>query len=142
MDHAVEAFAHRVGAVLAAGDFDVAVAGEGRAHGEERNLAVEGQVHAGREETGLEAGGAEHGLLGERHTLQGELLLGIFGPVEGDEVFGEMGDLIDILDAYDGEGGGGEAVDSGVLGGSGFAFRSAGPSAFRGVQAIGGELFV
>jgi hypothetical protein len=115
--HALESFAEGVGAVLAAGDFDVAIAGELLAHGDEGDLiVVEGLVHAGAEQACLQAGGADHRLLGERHAFEGELFLGVFGAIEGDEVLGEMGDFVEVLNADDGEGGGGEAVRAGVLG--------------------------
>ena len=104
-------------------------------------VGVEGFVEAGGEEAGLEAGGAEHGLLGEGHALDGEEFLGVDGLVDGDEVGFEMGDFLEVFEADDGEGGGGEAVFAGVLGGAGLAFGGAGAGGLGGVGAIGGELF-
>jgi hypothetical protein len=104
------------------------------------SVGVERFAEAVGEETGFEAGGAEDGLLGESDALQGEEFLGVDGLVEGDQVFQEVGDLIEVFEADDGEGGGGEAVFAGVLGGAGLAFLSAGASGVGGVGAIGGEL--
>ena len=74
-------------------------------------------------------------------ALEGELFLGVDGLIDGGEVVGEMGDFVEVLQADDGEGGGGEAVFAGVRGGAGLAFGCSGAGAFRGVGAIGGELF-
>ena len=130
-------------AVLGAGDFDIAITGEFWAH-EEDGVAggVEGLVEAGGEEAGFEARGAEDGLLGEGDALDGEEFLGVDGLVDGDEVGSEMGDLMEVFEADDGEGGGGEAVFAGILGGAGLALRGAGPGGLGGVGAIGGELFL
>ena len=141
-DHAVETFAQGVVAVLGAGDFDIAIAGEALAHGVEGiAAAVEGLVEAGGEEAGLEAGGAEESLLGEGHALEGEEFLGVDGLVDGGEVGREMGDLVQVFEADDGEGGGGEAVRAGVPGGAGLAFGGARAGGAGGVGAVGGELF-
>ncbi len=102
--------------------------------------AVAGLVEAGGEEAGFEARGAEEGLLGESDALKGEEFLGVDGLVEGDEVFLEVGDLLEVFKADDGEGGGGEAVFAGVLGGAGLARRGSRAGGFGGVGAIGGEL--
>jgi hypothetical protein len=70
---------------LGAGDGAIIVAGE--LLGDELHGAVigsEGLVEAGGEEPGLEARGAEEGLLGDSHALQGEALLGVHGLVGGD----------------------------------------------------------
>jgi hypothetical protein len=61
--------------------------------------------------------------------------------VEVHQVFLEMGDLIEVFEADDGEGGGGEAVFAGILGRTGLALRGAGAGGIGGVGAIGGELF-
>jgi len=61
--------------------------------------------------------------------------------VEVHQVFLEMGDLIEVFEADDGEGGGGEAVFAGVLGRAELAFRGAGAGGTGSVGAIGGELF-
>jgi hypothetical protein len=126
----MEADAQRVIAVLGAGDFDIAIAGEFLAHGEERlPERVDGLAEAGGEETAFEAGGAENGLLGEGHALgprgYPEHLLGIDGLVDGQEVLPEVGDFLEVFEADDGEGGGGEAVLAGILGGAGLALGSA-----------------
>ena len=101
---------------------------------------VEGLVEAGGEEAGFEAGGAEEGLLGEGDAFDGEEFLGVDGPVGGDEVVPEVGDLIEVFEADDGEVGGGEAVFAGVLGGTGLALGGAGAGGVGGIGAIGGEL--
>ena len=54
------------------------VAGELRVHGGEGTpIAIEGDIEAGGEEAGFKSGGAEHGLLREGHSLEGEQLLGV-----------------------------------------------------------------
>jgi hypothetical protein len=138
--HAMEAVAEQVIAILGAGDFDIAVAGDGGVH-EADGLAgaVEGLVEAGGEETGFEAGAAEDGVLREGDAFEGEELLRIDGLVEGDEVVAEMGDFLEVLEADDGEGGAGELVLAGILGGASLALRGAGPGGAGGVGAIGGE---
>ena len=75
----------------------------------------------------LEARGAEDSLLGEGDALDGEEFLGVDGLVDGDEVGPEMGDLIEVFEADDGEGGGGEAVFAGILCGAGLALGVRGP---------------
>ena len=110
---------------------------------------VESHVEAVREEVGLQAGGAEHRLLCEGHALDSEQFLGVDGLVEGGEVGFEMGDLLEVFEPDDGEGGGGEAVRAGIAGGAGLAFGRAGrrvettlrAGALSGVGAIGGALF-
>jgi len=107
--HAMEAIAQQEVAVLGAGDFDIAVAGDDGIH--EANGfagAVEGLVEAGGEETGFEAGAAEDGVLGEGDAFEGEELLGVDGLVEGDEVIPEAGDFLEVFEADDGEGRAGE----------------------------------
>ena len=76
---------------------------------------VEGLVEAGGEEAGLEARGTEDGLLGEGEALDGEEFLGVDGLVDGDEVGSEMGDLLEVFEADDGEGRGSEAVFAAIL---------------------------
>ena len=138
--HPVEAFAQQVVAVLGACDFDIA-AGEFRVHeGYGVAEAVAGLIEAGGEEAGFEAGGAEERLLGESDALEGEEFLGVDGLVEGHEVVREMGDLLEVFEADDGEGGGGEAVFSGILRGASLARRGSGAGGFGGIGAIGGEL--
>jgi hypothetical protein len=90
----------------------------------------------------VEAFDAEEGLLGEGDALDGEEFLGVDGLVDGDGVFAEAGDLVEFLEADDGEGGGGESVLAGVLGGAGFAFGGAGSSGLGGVGAVGGESLI
>jgi hypothetical protein len=140
--HALEAIGQSIVAVLGAGDFDIAIAGKFATHGGDSSpVVVEGEVEAIGEQAGFEAGGAEHRLLGEGHALEGEHLLGVDGLVDSGEVGFKMGDFLEIFEADDGEGGGGEAVRAGVVGGSGLAFWRAWAGAFGGVGAIGGELF-
>jgi hypothetical protein len=105
------------------------------------SVGVERFAEAIGEKTGFEAGGAEDGLLGESDALQGEEFLGVDGVVEGDEVFAEIGDLVEVLKADDGEAGGGEAVFAGVLGRAELTFRGCGAGGVGGVGAIGGKLF-
>ena len=139
--HLLETFAQQVVAVLLARDFDVAVAGEFRVHEFDRAAeAVAGRVEGGGEEAGFEARGAQEGLLGEREALEGEEFLGVDGPVEGHEVVLEMGDLLEVFEADNGEAGGGEAVLAGILRGAGLARRGARAGGFDGIGAIGGEL--
>ena len=85
-------------------------------------------------------GGAEHLLLGESHTFEGEQFLGVDGLVDGEEVVLETGDLIELFESDDGEGGGGETVSAGILGGVGFALGGARAGALGGVGAVGGVL--
>ena len=54
--------------------------------------------------------------LREGDAIDGEEFLGVDGLVEGFEVGFEVGDFVDIFDADDDEGRGGEAVFAGVLG--------------------------
>jgi hypothetical protein len=137
---AVEAFGEEVVAVLGLGDF-VIVVDEGFADAHERAaFAIEGFIEAGGGDADVEAFDAEEVLLGEGDALNGEELLGVDGLVDGDEVFAEAGDLVEIFEADDGEGGGGEAVLAGVLGGAGFAFGRAGSGGAGGVGAVGGAL--
>jgi len=58
----------------------------------------------------------------------------------GDEVFQEVGDLIDVFEADDGEGRACEAVFAGILGRAVFAFRGGWAGGIGGVGAIGSEL--
>jgi hypothetical protein len=104
-------------------------------------VAIDRRIEAGGEEAGLEAGGAEHSLLRESHALEGEQFLGVDGLVDGGEVGSEMGDLVEVLKADDGESGGGEAVSAGIAGGTGLALGGARSSALGRVGAIGCELF-
>jgi hypothetical protein len=140
---AEEAGGEEVVAVLGAGDFDIAIAGEGLVHGEEGLIVAdaEGFVEAGGEEAAFEAGGAEDGLLGEGHALQGEELLGVDGLVGGDEVGFEVSDFLKVFEADDAEGRRGEAVLDGVTGGAGLALGGFGAGGMGGVGAIGGEPF-
>jgi len=78
--------------------------------------------------------------LGEGDALKGEEFLGVDGAIEGDEVFAEVGDLIEVFEADDGEAGGGEAVFAGILGRAELALRGAGAGGLRCIGAIGGEL--
>jgi hypothetical protein len=140
--HALEAIGEGEGAVLGLGDGDVAIADEVLGHADEEAAGgVEGFVEATGEETALEVGDAEHGLLGQGDALDGEQLLGVDGPVDGDEIGAEVGDLLEVFEADDGEVRGGEAMLAGVLGGAGLAFGGAGAGGMGRVGAVRGELF-
>jgi hypothetical protein len=102
------------------GEDEVAILGFGDFH-----VAGEGLGDA------REAGGVFHGVAegtGEEAGFE--------------EVGTEVGDFVDVLEADDGEGGGGEAVFAGVLGGTGFAVGGARAGGFLSVGAVGGELSV
>ena len=132
----MEAVGQGVVAILGAGDFDIAA--EGRGHGGDRSVVfVEGDVETDGEDAGSESGGAAHLMLGESHGLESEQFLRIHWLVEGDEVGSEIGDLVEVFESNDGEGGGGEAVSAGVLGGAGLAFGSPRAGALLGVGAVG-----
>ena len=135
----MEAFGQAVVAILFAGDFDIA--GEFPAE-EDEGLAIAGQglIEGGGEHAGLEAGGAEERLLGESDALDGEELLRVDGLVDVDEVGLKVGDFIEIFETDDGKRGRGEAVLTGVLGGTSLAFGSAGTGGVGGVGTVGGEL--
>jgi hypothetical protein len=92
---AAKSFAQQVVAVLGTRDFDIPITGEFLVH-EDHGVSggVEGLVEAGGEEAGLEARGAEDSLLDEGDALEGEQFLGVDGLVEGQEIVGEMGDLV------------------------------------------------
>jgi hypothetical protein len=100
-------------------------------------VAVDGLIEAGVGHAVVEAFDAEEGMLGEGNALDGEELLGIDGPIDGDEVVAEAGDLVEFFEADDGEGGGGESVLAGVLSGAGFAFRGAGSGGLGGIGSVG-----
>jgi hypothetical protein len=137
-----ETIGETVIAILGAGDFGGTFAGELFAHGGERAIVgVERFVDTGGEEAGFEAGGAEHGLLGESHAFEGEEFLRVDGLIDGDEIGFELLDLVEVFEADDGEVRGGEAVLEGVLGGAGFAFGRLGSGGVSGVGAVGGEAF-
>jgi hypothetical protein len=136
----VEAIAQQEVAVLGASDFDIAIAGDGGIHEADGfAAAVEGGVEAGGEVAGFEAGAAEDGVLCQGDAFEGEEFLGVDGLVDGDEVVAEAGDFLEVFEANDGEGGGGEDVFAGILGRAGLALGSAGSSGAGGVGAIGGE---
>ena len=99
--------------------------------------AAEGLIETVGAHAGFEAAGAEDRLLGESDALDGEELLGVEGLVEGDGVVAEAFDFVDLLEAGDREGGGGESVFAGVLGGAGLAFRETGSGGLGGVGAVG-----
>ena len=79
--------------------------------------------------------------LGEGDALDGEEFLGVDGAAEVHQVFPEVGDLIEVFEADDGEGRACEAVFAGILGRADLAFRGAGAGGPGGVGAVGGELF-
>jgi hypothetical protein len=141
-DEAEEAIGETVIAVLGASDVEIALAGEFLAHGSEGVVVgVESFVEGGGEEAGFQAGGTEDGLLGEGHALQGEEFLRVDGLVDGDEVACEVVDFVEVFEADDGEGRGGEAVLDGVLGGAGLALRGIGSGGLSGIGSVGSELF-
>jgi hypothetical protein len=100
---------------------------------------TEARIEASGEEAGLQGGCTKKRLLGEGDVFDGEKLLGIDGPVQGDEVGLEVGDRAEVFGADDSEVGGGEAVLAGVLGRAGFTLRRARAGGTGGVGAIGGE---
>ena len=100
-------------------------------------VGFEGVVHDAGEEASFQAGGSQHGLLGQCHSFEGEELLGVDGVVDVDEVGFEIGDFGEVFQADDSEGGGGEAVPGGVLGGAGFSFGSCRSGGFGGVCPVG-----
>jgi hypothetical protein len=100
----MEAIAQQVVAVLGLAGFDLL--GELRVHGDaELSAGVEGFAKALAGESGFETGGAKDGLLGQGDALKGEEFLGVDGVVEVDQVFPEVGDLIEVFEANDGEAG-------------------------------------
>jgi hypothetical protein len=140
--HLLEALCQREVAVLGAGDFDIAIARELRAHGDDGIVAGESVVEAGGEESRFEARCAKECLLGKRDAFKGEEFLGVDGLEDGREVGEEMGDLIQIFEADDGKGGGGEAVQTSIAGRAGLSFRCARTGGMLGVGAIRGALFL
>jgi hypothetical protein len=96
-------------------------------------------IEASGEESGFKGGGTKKRLLGESYGFEGEKLLGIDGPVEGDEVGLEVGDRGEVFGADDSEVGGSEAVLAGVLGRAGLALGRARAGGTGGVSAIGSE---
>src|ERR1039457_5197092 len=85
-------------------------------------VAVDGLIEAGVGHAVVEAFDAEEGMLGEGNAFDGEELLGIDGPIDGDEVVAEAGDLVEFFEGDDGGGGGGGSVVTGGLGGGGGFF--------------------
>jgi hypothetical protein len=136
----MEAHVQQEVAVLRTGDFDIAIAGEFLVH-EVGDVGggFESLIEAGGEEAGFEAGGAEDGLLGEGDALDGKEFLGVDGLVDGEEVLPEVVNFLEVFEADDGEGGVGESMLAGVLGGAGPALGSAWPGRFGGVRPIRGE---
>jgi hypothetical protein len=140
--HALETVGQGVVAVLGAGDFDIAIARKLPTHGGYGSpVVVEGEVEAVGEQAGFEAGGAEHRLLGEGHALDGEQFLGVDRLIDAGEIGFEMGDLLEIFEADDGEGGGDEAVRAGVAGGSSLAFRGAWPVLLAALARLAASCF-
>jgi hypothetical protein len=109
---AAEAFAEDEIAILDAGDFDVAIAGEFRGH--------------------LAGGDA----------FDGEEFLGVDGAVEIQGVLAELVDFVEVFEADDGKGVAGEAVFAGVEGGPHFTGGGTGAGGFLSVDAVSGGLFV
>src|ERR1019366_2105256 len=107
---AMEAFGEEVVAVLRLGDFVIVVDKRFANAHQGAAIAVEGLVEEGGAHAGVEGLDAEEGLLGEGDALDGEKLLGVDGLVDGDGVLAEAGYLVEIFEADDGEGGGGESV--------------------------------
>jgi hypothetical protein len=86
----------------------------------------------------LELPGEEGDAVGEEFFDRGlGVEVGVEGLGEGGEGFAFVGGD----EGLGGEGGGGEAVRGGVLGGAEFAFLGAGAGGFPGVGAVGGETF-
>jgi hypothetical protein len=54
--------------------------------------------------SGLQAVGAQDGELAEGNALDGELLLGVLGAVEGDRVCDEVLELVGVFESRSGEG--------------------------------------
>ena len=133
----MEAFGEEEVTVLGFGDFVIPVDELGADAEEGPAFTVEGLIEAGGEDAGVEAIGAEDGLLGEGDALDSEELLGVDGQVAGDGVIAQAGDFVDLFEADDGEGGGGESVLAGVLSGAGFAFRGAGSGGLGGIGSVG-----
>jgi hypothetical protein len=52
-----------------------------------------------------------------------------------------MGDLLEVFEADDGEGGCSETMFAEILSGAGLALRGTGAGGFLRIQTIGGELF-
>ena len=140
---AVEAFAENEIAILDAGDFDVAIAGEFGGH-QVHGFAfgVESLVEARSEEAGFEAGGADEGHLAGGDALDGEEFLGVDGAVEIKSVLAELVDFVELFKADDGEGVAGEAMFAGVEGGLHLAGGGTGAGGFLSVDAVSGVLFV
>jgi hypothetical protein len=139
---AVEAFGEEIVAVLRHGDFVIVVDECVADFHEGFALAGESLIEEGGADAFVEAFDAEEDLLGESDALDGEELLGVDGLVDGDGVFAELGDFVDVFEADDGEGGGGESMFAGVEGGAGLAFGGTGSGGMGGVGAVGGELFM
>ena len=143
LGHAVEAFPEGVIAVLGAGDFDIAIAGELLGHGDEgRAVATEGGIEGGGEEAGFEAGRAEEGLLGEGDALEVVEFLGGDRRADVEEVVIEAGDFVELFEAHDGKGGGGEAVLAGVLRGARQAFGGTRSGGVLGIRAVRSALLL
>jgi hypothetical protein len=68
--------------------------------------------------------------------LVAQQLLGVHGPVDGDEIGAEVVDFLQVFEADDGEVRGGETVLAGVLGGAGLALWGAGAGRVGRVGAI------
>jgi hypothetical protein len=138
--HALEAFGHGVVPVLVAPDLVVGVEfGVEAEYG--GPVGVEGAVDAGDEHAGFEAPAADHRELADGDALDGEDLLGGLGLVVGEGVGAEVVELAVLLQAEDGDGGGGEGVLAGVEGGASLAFGGAGSGGPFGVFSVGSELF-
>jgi len=109
-------------------------------------FVIEGLVDGAGEEAGFEAGGAQQGVLGEGDALgprgHPKEFLSIEGLVGRDKVGLEVGDGVEVFGADDGEGGSGEAVLAGILGGAGLAFRRAGAGRTSGIGAVSRELLL
>jgi hypothetical protein len=139
----VEAIGEGIVAILGASDFDISIADKSRSHGGDgRSVVIEGHVQADGEDARSEAGDTAHLLLGDGHALDGEQLLRVDGLVEGDEVGSEIGNLVEVFELDDGEGGCCEAVSAGVLAGASLALGSARASALGRVGSVRGELLI
>jgi len=139
-EEALEAFGEEVVAVLGFDDSIVIVHEVGA--GADQGPAVCGDclIAANGKHAAMQAFHAKESLLGESDALDGEELPGVYWLIGGDGLFPKMGNLVDLFETYDGEGGGGERVLAGVLGGAGFALRGARSGGEGGIGAVGGEL--
>jgi hypothetical protein len=126
-------------AVETFGEATVEVLGEDGFEISSGPAGIEALIEASGEETSLKGGGTKKCLLGQSDVFDGEELLRIDGPVEGDEVGLEVGYREKVFGADDGEVGCSETVLAGVMGGASLALGRARAGGTGGVRAIGSE---